>query len=382
MKIIAYYYPAWHVDVQRNRLMKKQGWTEWELVKKAKPLFKGHKQPKIPLWGHLDDSKRETLRLQTNTAQKYGIDAFAFTLFWRESSFYLEEPIKQFLKIKNSKLQFVFVWSCSRLFRIKLPVKLQDTSEVLFKTPDPESSRQIYPTKKYFLELLKYCSKEYFNSRRYLKINGRPVFLIYDVISFIDRVGFAKGKEILEYGSRVMRHLGYKSFYYIGLLDTIKEARLAKQLGFQAITSYASLPYLHGPKLQDYTSLIRRRVRRWPILERVAGIPYYPSVGTGWDASPRGEKIKDIFKLDKLYYPWLPIVTKTSPQAFYKYLNIAKKFNQRKKKHYPQFIFIASWNEWSDGYYLEPDTDNKYAYLEAVAQFKKARNYSFIKTGD
>ena len=49
-KIYAYYFPNWHPD-KRNDEWHGKGWTEWEVVKCARPRFEGHYQPLKPLGG-------------------------------------------------------------------------------------------------------------------------------------------------------------------------------------------------------------------------------------------------------------------------------------------------------------------------------------------
>jgi len=51
--VAAYYFGNYHVD-PRNEAQHGPGWTEWRLVEQARPRFKGHLQPKVPLWGYED----------------------------------------------------------------------------------------------------------------------------------------------------------------------------------------------------------------------------------------------------------------------------------------------------------------------------------------
>ena len=79
--IAAYYFPNYHPDA-RNAKQHGEGWTEWELVKNARPRFEGHRQPNVPLWGYTDESNPEEMARKIAAAADHGIDAFIFDWYW------------------------------------------------------------------------------------------------------------------------------------------------------------------------------------------------------------------------------------------------------------------------------------------------------------
>ncbi|WP_433965597.1 glycoside hydrolase family 99-like domain-containing protein [Tunturiibacter gelidiferens] len=79
--VAAYYFGNYHKD-PRNDVAHGKGWTEWQLVKDAKPRFAGHKQPKVPLWGYGDESDPKVFEQKIGAAARASISAFIFDWYW------------------------------------------------------------------------------------------------------------------------------------------------------------------------------------------------------------------------------------------------------------------------------------------------------------
>jgi hypothetical protein len=82
----------------------------------------------------------------------------------------------------------------------------------------------------------------------------------------------------------------------------------------------------------------------------------------GWDSSPRTVQ-SDMF--ENIGYPFTPVITGNTPEAFKEALLKAKQFLDEKKT---KIFNINSWNEWTEGSYLEPDFNHKMAYLQALKE--------------
>jgi hypothetical protein len=85
-------------------------------------------------------------------------------------------------------------------------------------------------------------------------------------------------------------------------------------------------------------------------------------VTMGWDSSPRTVQ-SDVFANHG--YPFMATVGGNTPAAFKQALQSVKKFLDERPAQPPIFN-INAWNEWTEGSYLEPDTVNRLAYLEAI----------------
>jgi len=93
------------------------------------------------------------------------------------------------------------------------------------------------------------------------------------------------------------------------------------------------------------------------------GRPYFPNVTVGWDSTPRACQT-DNYRLGD--YPFTSVIVDNTPEAFKAALESAKAFVQANLPPKKRMITLNSWNEWTEGSYLEPDTVNGPAYLDAV----------------
>lgn len=94
IQVAAYYFPNYHPDA-RNALSHGPGWTEWELVKMARPRFSGPRQPRVPAWGYEDESKPEVMANKIEVAADHGLDAFIFDWYWYNDGPFLERGLEQ-----------------------------------------------------------------------------------------------------------------------------------------------------------------------------------------------------------------------------------------------------------------------------------------------
>ena len=81
-QVAVYYFPNYHPGDPRNTEMKGETWSEWELVKAARPRFPGHAQPKVPLWGYGDESDPAVMARKIDAAADHGVDAFIFDWYY------------------------------------------------------------------------------------------------------------------------------------------------------------------------------------------------------------------------------------------------------------------------------------------------------------
>ena len=358
MIIGAYVYPGWHTCPERDRHFP-HGWSEWDLVLNAPSRFSGHNQPRVPLDGPYDDSLPTTARKQVGLARKYGVDYFVYGFFWSRGIRVFESALnKGFLgKGGGGNFPFALMWA-NRMPRGVLPIKLNPGPEI-------EPSRFVYTDPDDFLDMIKFVEEKYFSRSNYFKINGIPMLSIFDSTFFLRQLGTDRAYDAVRRVKGYILKKGYPGLHLMAINPATAMIENFKKVGFDSASHYVWLPDWKGKYRQDYGELIKRRSSEWEGFANRSGLMYFPSVSPGWDATPRGV-LHGSHKPRQ--YPWWPVVEGEEPALFSNFLGRA--FRYTKKYNNPQLCFIASWNEWSEGHYVEPDKRFGTAWLEAVRKEK------------
>lgn len=354
----AYVYPGWHACPERDRNFP-PGWCEWNLVLNAPSRFAEHNQPRIPLYGPYDDSLPSTSQKQVCLAREYGIDFFVHGFFWSRGKRVLGAALDNGFLGKDGGGDFPFslMWS-NRMPRGVLPVRHDHGHEI-----DP--GRLVYTDPDDFMELIQYLEERYFSRTNYFLIDNMPLFSIFDSAFFLRQLGVDLACKAIKRAKEYLVRKGYRGLHIMAINPPVTMIMEFKKAGFDSLSHYVWLPEWKGGCLQDYGELTGIRSGEWNYFAEGSNLAYYPSVSPGWDASPRGE----LHGNQKPFrYPWWPIVVNEHPGLFSGFLRKAIHYTMRNNT--TPLCFIASWNEWSEGHYLEPDARFGTAWLEAVRKEK------------
>lgn len=364
--VACYYFPNYHVD-PRNEAVHGEGWTEWELVKRAEPRFEGHRQPLKPLWGYEDESDPVAMAKKIDAAADHGIDTFIFDWYWYDDGPYLERGLdKGFLNAANNdRMKFGLMWANHDWKNIH-PAKLKTTPEVL------------YPgvvTRETFDTVVTHCIENYFKHPSYWLINGCPYFSIYELTELLGSFGGVAGtREALDSFRARTKEAGFPDLHLNVVMWSIRvlpgetavknPKEMVEALGVDSIGSYV---WVHHVKLDQFPETPYRQVlgqaqEHWHQAAETYEQPFHPNVTMGWDSSPRTVQSDRYLPVG---YPFGPTLSGNTPEAFEEALKAAKRFlDGRPEKQ--KVVGLNAWNEWTEGSYLEPDTVNGMAYLEAV----------------
>jgi hypothetical protein len=145
-------------------------------------------------------------------------------------------------------------------------------------------------------------------------------------------------------------------------LENPKE--MLRVLGFNSVTSYVWIHHVPLPEfpVTPYAYAAREAGKHWGRTAAELGLPYHPNVTMGWDASPRTCQSDRFMNRG---YPFMPTLGGNTPGAFREALRAARAFIASRPGQ-PRILNINSWNEWTEGSYLEPDRVHGLEYLAAV----------------
>jgi len=359
IKTIAFYLPQFHPTPQNDEWWG-PGFTEWTNVAKARPLFRGHYQPDIPAdLGFYDLRLPETREAQAELAKQHGIHGFCYWHYWFAGTSMLERPFNEVLNSGKPDFPFCLAWANHTWSRI-----WEGLSEKIL-------IEQTYPGmedhKNHFYSLL-----ESFKDDRYIKIDGKPLFLIFDPMSI------PESKLVLDYWRELAQLSGLKGLYIVASLEDVLSVDLEvwdpKVHGFDAVTVSNQTAIAHA---KEVTNNIRTKLKKiWHKLPYFNNRPfhiyrykdalpyffasttndtkYHPCIVPNWDNTPRHGK-KGV------------VLLKPTPELFRLQVReaILRVFN---KKDDRSLIFIKSWNEWAEGNYLEPSIRHGKKFLEVVKE--------------
>ncbi len=368
--VACYYFPNYHTrDKSDMRISRKhfENWSEWELVKQAKPRFEGHDQPKVPAWGYQDEKDPKVMEQKIEAASTHGIDVFIFDWYTYEGRPFLNRCLDEgFLKAGNTNsIKFALMWANHDWMEL-YPYKAGDKHDYLYSgAVTPESFDRIGD------EII----SQYFTQPNYWLIDGKAYFSIYDIQKFIESFGSleATRREMQKLDAKAVK-AGLKGIHWNlvawgrailpGQDAPINNDELIRELGFDSATSYVWIHHSGMPEMQtDYNYVRDNYMKHWDKVKGEYDVPYYPNVTMGWDSSPRTDQSTEW--PSRAGYPYTNIIADNTPENFKTALQMTKD-KLLSDPNGPRILNINCWNEWTEGSYLEPDTKNGMGYLNAV----------------
>ena len=372
-RVIAYYLPQYHPVAENDKFWGK-GFTEWTNVAKAKPLFKGHYQPQIPAdLGFYDLRMTEVREEQAKMAKECGVEGFCYWHYWfGNGKKVLDRPFDEVLKSGSPDFPFCLGWA-NHSWTTKTWEKGKCFSN------DSMIFEQLYPGDEDYINHF-YDVLPAFKDKRYITVDGKPLFVIFQPKDIPD------SKHFIELWNKLAVENGLKGIYFVGRCDALPNMnynnmknidKLTKprydeilSMGYNGVNSvtlkYAEFKstgfihkavhsffrkYLEGVVLDKYkySDIMRNFVTPEDYQENI-----YPQLIPRRDRSPRAGKKAVI------YYNSTPKAFKIAAE------NAVKCVENRKYEE--RLIFLNAWNEWGEGAYMEPDLVFGHGYMEALKE--------------
>lgn len=373
-RVIAFYLPQFHPIPENDEVWGK-GFTEWTNLAKAKPLFRGHVQPHIPAdLGFYDLRMPEVREKQVALAKEAGVEGFCYWHYWFGNGKTLMQEIFDDV-VKSGKPDFPF---CVGWANHSWSTKTWTEGRTFQK--DKMIVEQTYPGKEdhiaHFYSLL-----DAFKDRRYITVDGKLLFLIYDP------VGFPETQIFFDLWNKLAQKEGLKGFHFVGVSENVslsmrnmnKDAininSTTKEIfesvfskGFDAVNSrgYQLAQIRATSKILTY---IKQCLTKFLKLQFVKKYDYkivskllfteedkfenvYPTIIPNWDRSPRSGKNA---------YIWYNY----DPKYFQQQVELALELIKSKSEEH-KILFLMSWNEWGEGNYMEPDLEYGHGYIQAL----------------
>jgi len=335
-RLVAFYLPQFH-PIPENDAWWGPGFTEWTNVSKAEPLFPGHEQPQIPAdLGYYDLRVPETRAAQAALARAHGIEAFCWWHYWFDGERLLERPFAEVLASGEPDFPFCLAWANETWSRRWLGEEKEILRKQTYSAGDAERHAQWLVTA--------------FADRRYLRVDGRPVFLVYRPLDLPDPL------EVTSAIRAASRRAGLADPYLLGISS--HAVRDMRPLGFDANVEFEPQlgvlpdPLGDGLKIFDYATARSR------MIHGRGGFPSHPCVMASWDNTPRRGEHGIVF-------------TGATPAAFERALRetIESVEDQPAEQ---RLVFVNAWNEWAEGNHLEPCLRHGHGFLDAVDRASRA----------
>lgn len=372
--IAAFVWPSYHAD-DRAKIFWPDGIGEWQTVMSNKPKFDGHDQPRLPLWGCVNEADPYVMEMQIAAAVDHGVNVFIYDWYWYDRMPILEACLNDgFLKARNnSRMKFYLMWANHDVTlhwdkRNADDAFSQKNNSVIWKGDVDRAE---------FEKIVRRWIQDYFSQPTYYKIDGRPVFMIYALRNFVEGLGgVGQAKDAIAWFREEVKKAGFpgielqlslrkdseRSLSAVASDNIGTQKDVVDRIGFDSLTHYQFCHFTDVDR--DYVDIMKDVVTEWEAVAANYTVPYYPHVSVGWDSSPRTVNWRGA------------ITTNNTPENFEQALRQARAFADARPGQAP-LITVNSWNEWTETSYLQPCQKYGYGYLDAVKRvFGNAANPS------
>jgi hypothetical protein len=360
-RVIAIYLPQYHPIPENDEVWGK-GFTEWTNVAQAKPLFKGHYQPRIPKdFGFYDLRMSVVREMQAEYARKAGIEGFMYwQYYFGDDKKLLERPFEEVLASCKPDFPFCLGWA-NHSWQTK--TWKRDANKKEGKTMIME---QLYAGETQYIEHFQY-NLPAFKDHRYMTVDGKPIFVIWNPKDHSDEI-----VSLMKIWRCLAEKNGLPGIHFIGRQDENCSKDFLLGMGFDAIYQARENIAINGAENWTLMHRIRNRIEKifditininkadfsknhtLLVNDDVKNNNVYPQLCAGYDRSPRAGRKAQMF------YNFTPETWRT---------HIKNVLSLVKNKDYEHnIVMLKSWNEWGESNYIEPDLKYGTAMLDVLQE--------------
>lgn len=346
MRSIAFYLPQFH-PIPENDEWWGTGFTEWKNVVKVSPQYRWHRQPDLPgELGFYDLRIPEVRQAQADLAAEYNVSGFCYFHYWFHGRRMLERPFNEVLSSGVPDFPFCLCWANENWTRA------WDGGQRELLLAQRYSEKDDY-------EHILWLARA-FRDPRYIRVDGRPLFLVYRVLQLPDpRATARRWRE-------EARRLGVGELFLCRVESFGDPTSDPREMDFDASIEFPPDHVVGAPEFRwrvgrrltnsrwwyrhqwlDYEVVVKRSLAKRP-----AAYPRVPCVTPAWDNTPRRKTGGMIMR-------------GSSPQLFEDWVAASVIRSTNLSQHGDRLLFVNAWNEWAEGNHLEPGEQWGRAYLEA-----------------
>ena len=318
----------------------------------------------------------EVREAQAGLAREAGIEGFCYWHYWfGNGRMLLERPFQEVLDSGKPEFPFCLGWA-------------NHSWKTSTWTNDGKQRNEMIAEMQYlgeddYRKHFNYVLKA-FQDKRYITVDGKPLFLIFDPIDlpadfipywrklakevglpgihFVANIQNTNGRPLKDNNGNIVakgyfatdeagKYYDYvvyiKGFDAVASLGTWRAEIMSKnKFWFAAQRALANRFNIKIPNIYDYRKIMKNYYVPEDSRENV-----YPSLLPQWDRSPRSG-VNGIYK-------------NSTPEYFKESILEALKLVKNKKAEH-RILFLKSWNEWAEGNYVEPDIKFGHGYLDAI----------------
>jgi hypothetical protein len=374
-QLLAYYFPGFHHDPILYPGLP-TGWSEWELVKRARAFFPGHRQPRRPIWGYEDELTEGVLQRKLSVAGAHGIDGMVFITYeYAEASPGLSVLRRALEEVTPGSARPAMMWANHRRYWC-YPEAEDGAGRVYLDVS--------YSRDRLLRQVEQWCETVWRHPSYYRLPDGALLFVLYAPQNLADAVGSEELRWFLDTIRVVAARAGLPPIHlHASSTSYVRDVALLA-LGFDSCSDYLAIGYTEnspgreplgagpclGGELLVRLTMAERLALVAAELRRISSdlpIPYLPSVTVGRDCSPR---VRALGTRRIGHYSSRPILLDEPVDLAPVAITLAIEHVRRTSPPMP-LVFLNAWNEWTEGAYLEPDTDYGLRPLRALAEVWK-----------